>query len=376
MEVERVQPVASQSIPESRKETTGGGRVQPVASLSTPESKRETIGVERVQAIASLSIPAESIPVEFIRPETEQPGITTYHGPVPEIPTIDLSDPDQKKLVRLISDASREWGFFEIVNHGIPSEVFEKLQKVGKEFFELPQEKKEAVARKPESSSSEGYGTNLTKGDEKKSWVDFLFHNIWPASSINYQFWPKNPPAYREANEDYAQHLKGVVDKLLTILSEGIGLEGNVLKDAVGGEELEYLLKINCYPPCARPDLILGVPAHTDMSALTVLVPNDVPGLQVFKDDRWFDAKYIPNALVIHIGDQLEILSNGKYKSVLHRTTVNKEMTRMSWPVFCSPPAEMVIGPLPQLVNEDNPAKYKTKKYKDYQYCKLNKLPQ
>ncbi|XP_042497578.1 flavonol synthase/flavanone 3-hydroxylase-like, partial [Macadamia integrifolia] len=153
-------------------------------------------------------------------------------------------------------------------------------------------------------------------------------------------------------------------------------LEGNVLKDAVGGEELEYLLKINCYPPCPRPDLILGVPAHTDMSALTVLVPNDVPGLQVFKDDRWFDAKYIPNALVIHIGDQLEILSNGKYKSVLHRTTVNKEMTRMSWPVFFSPPAEMVIGPLPQLVNEDNPAKYKSKKYKDYQYCKLNKLPQ
>lgn len=72
----------------------------------------------------------------------------------------------------------------------------------------------------------------------------------------------------------------------------------------------------------------------------------------------------------------MQILSNGKFKSVLHRTTVNKEKTRMSWPVFCSPPGELVLGPLPQLTNDENPPKFKTKKYKDYQYCKLNKLPQ
>lgn len=69
-------------------------------------------------------------------------------------------------------------------------------------------------------------------------------------------------------------------------------------------------------------------------------------------------------------------MSNGKYKSVLHRATVNKEKVRISWPVFCSPPPEMMVGPLPQFVSDQNPAKYKTKKYKDYQYCKLNKLPQ
>ncbi|KAJ4964101.1 hypothetical protein NE237_024040 [Protea cynaroides] len=332
--------------------------------------------VERVQAIASFSIPADTIPAEFIRPETEQPGITTYHGPVPEIPTVDFGDPDQENLVRMVSDASREWGLFQIVNHGIPNEVIEKLQKVGREFFELPQEEKETVARKPgvNSFTIEGYGTNLKKGDEKKSWVDFLFHNIWPASRVNYQFWPKNPPAYREANEIYAQHLKGVVDKLLKTISQGLGLEGNAIKDAVGGEELEYLLKINYYPPCPRPDLTLGVPAHTDMSVVTVLVPNEVPGLQVFKDDRWFDAKYIPNALIIHIGDQIEILSNGKYKSVLHRTTVNKEKTRMSWPVFCSPPAEMVIGPLPQLVIEDSPSKEANEIYTQHLKGVVDKL--
>ena len=71
-----------------------------------------------------------------------------------------------------------------------------------------------------------------------------------------------------------------------------------------------------------------------------------------------------------------QILSNGEYKSVLHRTTVNIEKARMSWPVFCSPPGETVVGPLPQLASDDAAAKYKTKKYKDYAYCKLNKIPQ
>ena len=72
----------------------------------------------------------------------------------------------------------------------------------------------------------------------------------------------------------------------------------------------------------------------------------------------------------------MQILSNGKYKAVLHRTTVNKERVRMSWPVFLEPPSKHVVGPHPKLVDEKNPAKYKTKKYDDYVHCKLNKLPQ
>ncbi|KAG9451012.1 hypothetical protein H6P81_010977 [Aristolochia fimbriata] len=331
--------------------------------------------VERVQSVAAFS--KDTIPSEFIRSEEERPGTTTFHGPVPEIPTVDLSDPDQNRVVAEMAEVSAEWGIFQLVNHGIPEEVIRKLQKVGKEFFELPQEEKEAYAIKPGAETLEGYGTKLQKDlGGKKAWVDFLFHNIWPESRINYGVWPQNPSSYREANEEYAVYMRGVVDKVLNCLSLGLGLEGGVLKAAVGGEDLEYLLKINYYPPCPRPDLALGVVAHTDMSAVTILVPNEVPGLQVFKDGHWFDAKYIPNALIVHIGDQIEILSNGKYKSVLHRTTVNKEKTRMSWPVFCSPPPEMEVGPLPELVSNENPAKYKTKKYKDYQYCKLNKLPQ
>uniref|UniRef100_A0A5B6YVJ6 Putative flavonol synthase/flavanone 3-hydroxylase n=1 Tax=Davidia involucrata TaxID=16924 RepID=A0A5B6YVJ6_DAVIN len=332
---------------------------------------------ERVQAIASDSMSNDTIPSDFIRPENEQPGITTLHGQDAEVPVIDFGIPDEEKLVQSIVNASCQWGMFQIVNHGIPSDVISKLQQVGKEFFELPQEEKEVYAKPPDSQSVEGYGTKLQKEVQgKKAWVDHLFHKIWPPSAINLKFWPQNPPSYREANEEYAKYLHGVADRLFRNLSLGLGVEGHDLKEAVGGDELVYMLKINYYPPCPRPDLALGVAAHTDMSAITILVPNEVQGLQLFKDDNWYDVKYIPNALVIHIGDQIEILSNGKYKSVLHRTTVNKEKTRMSWPVFLEPPSTLVVGPHPKLVNEDNPPKYKTKKFSDYVYCKFNKIPQ
>ncbi|KAL3845552.1 hypothetical protein ACJIZ3_002955 [Penstemon smallii] len=337
--------------------------------------------VERVQSIASLSNihhTISTIPSEFIRSENEQPAATTIHGVVLEVPVINIGadNSDEEKVVSMIMEASRDWGIFQVVNHGIPNELISKLQKVGKEFFELPEEVKGLIAKTPESGI-EGYGTSLQKEvGGKKGWVDHLFHKIWPPSAINYKFWPKNPPSYREVNEEYSKKIQEVSERLIKWLSLGLGLEEHEMKVAMGGENIIYLMKINYYPPCPRPDLALGVVAHTDMSLITILVPNEVQGLQVFKDDHWYDVKYIPNALIIHIGDQVEILSNGKYKAVYHRTTVNKENTRMSWPVFLEPNPEFEIGPIPKLITQENPSKYKTKKYKDYSYCKLNKLPQ
>lgn len=150
----------------------------------------------RVQSLASQS--KETIPAEFVRSETEQPGITTVHGTQLGVPIIDFSNPDEDKVLHEIMEASRDWGMFQIVNHEIPSQVIEKLQAVGKEFFELPQEEKEQYAKPADSTSIEGYGTKLQKEvDNKKGWVDHLFHRIWPPSDINYRFWPKNPPSYR-----------------------------------------------------------------------------------------------------------------------------------------------------------------------------------
>ncbi|KAJ4700632.1 Flavonol synthase [Melia azedarach] len=103
--------------------------------------------VERVQDIALKQKNANTIPEDFIRSKHEQPGITTVHGAVPEIPVIDLDDPDEGKINRSIINASQDWGMFQVANHGIPGEVISKFQEVGRKFFELPQEEKEASAK-------------------------------------------------------------------------------------------------------------------------------------------------------------------------------------------------------------------------------------
>ena len=150
----------------------------------------------RVQNIASNS--KETIPVDFVRSEEEQPGITTVHGAQLEVPIIDFSNPDEEKVMRQVVEASGEWGMFQIVNHGIATQLISELQAVGREFFELPQEDKEQYAKAAGSESLEGYGTKLQKEvDSKKGWVDHLFHKLWPPSHVNYRFWPKNPPSYR-----------------------------------------------------------------------------------------------------------------------------------------------------------------------------------
>lgn len=95
---------------------------------------------------------------------------------------------------------------------------------------------------------------------------------------------------------------------ILELLSEGLGLENKALKSCLGGEEIELEMKINMYPPCPQPELALGVEPHTDMSALTLLVPNNVPGLQIWKDNNWVAVNYLQNALFVHIGDQLEVM--------------------------------------------------------------------
>lgn len=112
---------------------------------------------------------------------------------------------------------------------------------------------------------------------------------------------------FREANEEYAKCLRKVANSIFRSLSLGLGLEGHEMMEAAGGEDIVYMLKINYYPPCPRPDLALGVVAHTDMSHITLLVPNEVQGLQVFKDGHWYDVNYIPNAIIVHIGDQVEV---------------------------------------------------------------------
>ncbi|KAG8386949.1 hypothetical protein BUALT_Bualt03G0201900 [Buddleja alternifolia] len=147
-------------------------------------------------------------------------------------------------------------------------------------------------------------------------------------------------------------------------ISEGLGLDNGYIKKSFG--KGFQILAANYYPPCPEPEKTLGLAAHSDHGALTILMQNCVNGLQVKHNDQWVAVDHVPGTFVVNIGDYLEILSNGKYKSVEHRATVNAQKTTISVAVGHGPELSTVIGPATQLVHPTKEIQYQPTVYKDY----------
>ncbi|KAJ1416067.1 Oxoglutarate/iron-dependent dioxygenase [Sesbania bispinosa] len=336
----------------------------------------------RVESLASSGI--QSIPKEYVRPKEELTSIGNVFEEEkkegPQVPTIDIKEinsPDElvrSKCRETLRKAAEEWGVMYLVNHGIPNELINRLKKAGEEFFSLPIEEKEKYANDQASGNVQGYGSKLANNASGQlEWEDYFFHLIFPEDKRDLSIWPKTPADYIEVTSEYGRQLRGLASKILEVLSLELGLEGGRLEKEVGGmEELLLQMKINYYPICPQPELALGVEAHTDVSSLTFLLHNMVPGLQLFYGGKWITAKCVPDAVLMHIGDTIEILSNGRYKSILHRGLVNKEKVRISWAVFCEPPKEKIIlKPLSELVTETEPARFPPRTFAQHMHHKL-----
>lgn len=173
--------------------------------------------------------------------------------------------------------------------------------------------------------------------------------------------WPQYPPGFRETCQEYARELELLAHKLLRQISLSLGLAGADGLKGYFNDEQTSLVRLNHYPPCPSPDLVLGVGRHKDAGALTILAQDGVGGLQVKRksDGEWIPVKPIPNAYIVNIGDVVQVWSNDKYESVEHRVVVNTEKERFSFPFFFFPAHHMMVKPLEELVNEQNPPKYR-----------------
>ena len=231
------------------------------------------------QSVQALASSLGALPPEFVRPEHEQPRATTFRGAAPpEIPVINMSSPG---AWRRMAEAAAEWGIFQVVGHGVPADAVAALQRVGRGFFALPQEEKQRYAMDPAEGKTEGYGSSFQRSPgDRKIWSDNLFHTISPPAAVNHGFWPEKPRGYREANEAYCGHMRRLTREVLE----------------------------------------RGLAPHTDMSTLTVLLSDEVQGLQVFKDGCWYDVNYVPGALIIHIGDQIEASASNLQRRINYFT--------------------------------------------------------
>uniref|UniRef100_A0A0D9XME4 Fe2OG dioxygenase domain-containing protein n=1 Tax=Leersia perrieri TaxID=77586 RepID=A0A0D9XME4_9ORYZ len=110
---------------------------------------------------------------------------------------------------------------------------------------------------------------------------------------------------------------------------------------------------MNYYPPCQQADKVIGLSPHTDVVGLMLLLQvSDVQGLQIKRDGKWFSVNALNGALIVNIGDTLEILSNGKFKSVEHRAVIHPNKERISAALFHYPRENLVLSPLPEFVKD------------------------
>ncbi|XP_062002803.1 oxoglutarate-dependent flavonoid 7-O-demethylase 1-like [Rosa rugosa] len=281
-----------------------------------------------------------------------------------EIPIIDfplLSKGNKEELDKL-DMACQEWGFFQVVNHGVEKEVLQGMKDVAAKFFELPLEEKNKVAMP--SDDIQGYGhAYVVSEDQILDWSDALILIVYPTHYRKLQFWPAVPEKFKEVLDTYSSEVKRVGEELLMSLSILMGME----KDSLIGLHNQFLqgVRVNYYPPCSMPHKVLGLSPHSDTSTITILMQeDDVTGLQIQKGGEWVSVEPIPNALVVNVGDVLEIWTNGKYKSIEHRAVTTKNKARLSYATFLSPHDDVEVEPIYDIV--ESHMMYKKVRYGDY----------
>jgi isopenicillin N synthase-like dioxygenase len=193
--------------------------------------------------------------------------------------------------------------------------------------------------------------------------VDYLAQPCHPLEDV-IGSWPEKPAAYRDIAGKYAGELRALILRLLAAISEALGLDPDYLNKILGKHN--QVMVINYYPSCPNPDLTLGVAKHSDASAITVLTQGDVSGLQVFKNGKWVAVEPVANAFVVNLGDQLQAVSNGRFKSVEHRAVTNMYSARISIPTFYLPGDDAFIAPAMSIVDEQQPAVYRGYKFEEF----------
>ncbi|KAI4341319.1 hypothetical protein MLD38_026054 [Melastoma candidum] len=306
------------------------------------------------------------VPEKYVLPVWERP-MTWGAEPDPlkliALPVVDFSElqgPNNSEALKSLSDACRDYGFFQLVNHGIPEEVTRGIVEVSKKFFELPFEERSKYMSS-DMYSPVRYGTSFNQSKDKVfCWRDFLKLTCHPMEKV-LPHWPSSPPDMRELSAYYAKAAKNLFMELTGAILRGLEINqveehGALIEEFKAGSQL---MVMNCYPRCPQPDLTLGMPPHSDYGFLTLLLQDQVEGLQIQHQDEWVMVRPIPNARVINVGDHLEIFSNGRYKSVLHRVLANSRQHRVSVASIHTLSSNRTMKPSPSLVDDANPPKYK-----------------
>ncbi|KAJ3706371.1 hypothetical protein LUZ61_010076 [Rhynchospora tenuis] len=283
------------------------------------------------------------------------------------IPTIDFGllvngTPDQRSgMVQTLAKACEDWGFFMLVNHGMPDGLSDEMLEAFTALFGMSYDEKiPYMGGHVLDPIRIGTGFNY-KTDLEKCWKHYVKIFVHPEfHSVS------KPLNFRDISKDYSECARAIGLQLLKAIWEGLDMEERHVKEALKLSSCFQNLTGNLYPPYTNPDIKFGFVPHSDHGLLTLIYQNGVDGLQIKHHDRWIDARPTPYSIMVNTCDQLEIVTNGKYKAVLHRVLLNTEVARMSVATTIGPSLDAIVGPIADLLNTDYPAVFRAMKYRDY----------
>lgn len=276
------------------------------------------------------------------------------------VPVIDISplvskSGDIQNIASQITQACIDYGFFYVVGHGVAMALQQQLEDLSYQFFnqELSEKLKirmalggkawrgyfpvggELTSGKPDLKEGLYFGKELSN-DHPKVQAGIPLHGA--------NLFPENPANFRTVILDYVEALTILGHRLMEGLSLSLGLEKTYFEKRYTTDPLT-LFRIFHYPPnsTVNADPHWGVGEHTDYGVLTILKQDNIGGLQIKSKGEWLDAPPIENAFICNIGDMLDRMTGGYYKSTPHRVLNVSGKGRFSFPFFFDPNFDVKI---------------------------------
>jgi isopenicillin N synthase-like dioxygenase len=289
------------------------------------------------------------------------------------LPVIDLAaflhDASSKaalSAIDQIAQACKTWGVFQVINHGIPAAHIAEVWKQARALFALPTEEKHALLRSRQNPWG-FYNNELTKNQrDKKEVFDFTRQDVDPIYHQTNR-WPRQHPQFKATMLAHLEACTTLGLQLLEAFCLGLNLPARFLHPHFDGNHTGFV-RLNYYPtedPLAGiatdhyATADLGIHHHTDAGGLTLLLQDQVTGLQVYRDGFWYDVPTAKGAITVNTGDMMQVWSNDTYQAPIHRVLAMDRRDRYSIPFFLNPAASCRVAPLASVVDAKNPRHYK-----------------
>uniref|UniRef100_A0ACD5THK9 Uncharacterized protein n=1 Tax=Avena sativa TaxID=4498 RepID=A0ACD5THK9_AVESA len=303
----------------------------------------------------------KEIPAPFVWPQQDtHPSSTTKEL---DVPVVDVGSAlrdaaGMRHAASQVASACASHGFFQVTGHGVDPALARAALDGAADFFRLPLATKQRARRVP--GTVIGYASaHVDRFAAKLPWKETLsfghhHHHHDGAGGGNSHlvedyFTSNLGGSFKHLGEVYQKYCEAMEEvslAIMEVLGVSLGLGRGYYRDFFA--DGSSIMRCNYYPPCPEPERTLGTGPHCDPTALTILLQDGaVDGLQVLVDGAWRSVRPKPGELVVNIGDTFMALSNGRYKSCLHRAVVHREQERRSLAYFLCPRHDCLVRPPP-----------------------------